>query len=406
MPRFFPNWLDAFCDYASYCEAPRRMYYWTGLSTIAGALRRRVWIDQAFFCWYPNLYVILVAPPGIVSKSTTAGIGMNLLRKVPGIRFGPDVVTWQALVKHFAEAAESFQFGDELRVMSALSIISSEFGNLIKPSDNEMIDLLVDLWDGRSTFSKITKGNGSDMIQNPWINVIACTTPSWIAGNFPEYMIGGGFASRCVFVYAEKKAKYVAYPGLAVPPDLEETEAKLISDLEHISQTHLGEYALTREAVEWGSKWYQAHYETYPESLEDQRYAGYIGRKQTQVHKVAMILAAAQRDEMAITKADLQKAEELVSELEGDMPRVFTLIGRTNTSLHVDRVIDFIKRRGQVEYSAAYRYVHSHFPDIREFESVIRGAVQAGYLQMTQVGTIPYLVYKERHAKDPNAPAV
>ena len=65
------DWLTAFMDYASYGEAPRHMYFWTGVSAIAGALRRKVWIDQAYFKWYPNFYIVLVAPPGIVSKSTT-----------------------------------------------------------------------------------------------------------------------------------------------------------------------------------------------------------------------------------------------------------------------------------------------------------------------------------------------
>jgi hypothetical protein len=79
-------------------------------------------------------YIILVAPPGIVSKSTTAGIGMSLLKKVPDIKFGPDVVTWQALVTAFAESTMSFEYQGEFYPMSALTIESSEFGNLLNPS--------------------------------------------------------------------------------------------------------------------------------------------------------------------------------------------------------------------------------------------------------------------------------
>jgi len=82
------------------------MHFWTGVSTLAGALRRKVWVDMGYFKWFPNFYIILVAPPGIVSKSTTAGIGMSLLRQVPDIQFGPDVITWQALVQSFAESTK------------------------------------------------------------------------------------------------------------------------------------------------------------------------------------------------------------------------------------------------------------------------------------------------------------
>ena len=65
------------------------MYAWVGVSTIAGALRRKVWIDQAYFKWYPNFYIILVAPPGIVAKSTTASLGMRLCGVSPVSASGP-----------------------------------------------------------------------------------------------------------------------------------------------------------------------------------------------------------------------------------------------------------------------------------------------------------------------------
>ena len=72
MSRHYEDWLTAFCDYAQHGEAPRRMYFWAGVSAVAGALRRKVWIDEAYFKWYCNMYIVFVAPPGIVSKSTTA----------------------------------------------------------------------------------------------------------------------------------------------------------------------------------------------------------------------------------------------------------------------------------------------------------------------------------------------
>jgi hypothetical protein len=90
-------------EYASFSEAPKHMHFWTAVSTIAGALRRRVGLTWLIFRWHPNFYIILVAPPGIVSKSHYCWYWNVPLKKVPDIRFGPDVVTWQALVTGFAE---------------------------------------------------------------------------------------------------------------------------------------------------------------------------------------------------------------------------------------------------------------------------------------------------------------
>jgi hypothetical protein len=60
--RQLSDWLRAYCDYASYGEAPMKMHFWSGVVAVAGALRRRVWIDQVYFKWHTNMYVVLVAP--------------------------------------------------------------------------------------------------------------------------------------------------------------------------------------------------------------------------------------------------------------------------------------------------------------------------------------------------------
>lgn len=381
--RNFKDWLNAYIEYASFSEAPRRMHFWTGVSCIAGALRRRVWIDQAYFRWHANHYIIFVAPPGIVSKSTTAGIGMRLLRRVPGVNFGPDVVTWPALVTAFAQCCEAFELNGDYHTQCALTLESSELGNLLNPQDREMVDLLVTLWDSKQGgFQKVTRTQGNDIVENPWINMIACTTPSWIAGTFPEYMIGGGFTSRTLFVFADTKDKYVAYPALSVPKNLVETETALTQDLCHIAENLCGPYSLTPEAIKLGEAWYKNHYSTLSEHVADERFAGYRARKQTHVHKLAMVLAASQRDELIITEEDLITADRMLKDLEPDMAKVFEKIGLTEESRQTDRFIKYVQANGEIPYTKAYQYVHSHFVNVKDFENIVAGAIRAGYIEL------------------------
>jgi hypothetical protein len=386
--RHYKNWIQAFIEYASFGEAPRHMYFWTGISTLAGVLRRKCWIDQAYFRWYPNFYVVLVAPPGIVSKSTTAGIGMDLLRAVPGVKFGPEIVTWQALATSFVNAAETFEYQGLHHTQSALTIESSEFGNLLNPQDKEMVDILVTLWDGKG-LRKETKHSGNDEIINPWINLIACTTPSWIAGNFPEYLIGGGLTSRMVFVYADAKEKYVAYPGDNVPKDLGEIKRKLVDDLEHITINCVGEYCLSADAKIWGEQWYEHHYTHKPANLDDDRFGGYFARKQTHVHKLALVLAAACRDDTVIEVCDLELANTMVTDLEPDMAMVFSKIGKSDESFYADRIIAYLRRQGPTPYKEVYRFVYSQFPSLRDFEDVFGGLLRAGYITLATINGVP-----------------
>lgn len=348
--RILSNWIQTYLDYTKYSEAPQKFHFWTAVSTLAGAMRRRVWIDQAYFQWTPNFYVVFVAPPGIVSKSTTASIGMRLLKQVPDVKFGPDAVTWQALTESLAGSMEDVPdpLNDSLSYpMSCITISSSEFGTFLNPSDREMVDVLVSLWDGQlGTWEKATKMSGNDSILNPWINMIACTTPSWIADNFPDYMIGGGFSSRCVYVYAEAKRHLVAYPGQQVPQELYETEEKLVRDLIHIS-TLVGEYKLTPNALAYGEQWYAEHYaETH--AMTDSKAIGYRARKQTHIHKLAMVIAASRSDELLIRTAHLKEAAVIVTQLEEEMPKVFALIGRTASAAYVQAVVDMIGNQGVI----------------------------------------------------------
>lgn len=382
-PRRFEDWLDAYVGYAGFSEAPRRMHYWSGVAAVAGALRRHVWIDMGYFRWFPNFYIILVAPPGVVSKSTTANIAMQLLRRVPGIHFGPEAVTWQALVGAFENSTETFEIDSVHYIQSAMTIESAEFGNLIDPSNREQIDFLVSLWDSKlGSFQKVTKGSGANNVENPFINLIACTTPAWIAGNFPEYVIGGGFTSRCLFVYADEKEKYIAYPSLHMPAEMAEIQQALVQDLERIATQLVGPYALDKSAVEWGEFWYTTHWQNKPDELDDDRFSGYLARKQTHIHKAAMCVAASQHDDLIITREDLETANQAVSELEKDMVKVFARIGRTQTSVQAERFIRFVQKRGRVSYAAAYQFIHTAFPSARNFEDIVAGARNAGYIQV------------------------
>jgi hypothetical protein len=338
---------------------------------------------MVYFKWCCNFYIVMVAPPGVVSKSTTVAIAMDLLRCVPGINFGPQVVTWPMLVKTFAACNESFWYGELLESQCAITLESGEFGNLVNPHDREMIDLLVTLWDSKQgAFKKATKTSGEDMIENPWINLVACTTPAWIAGNFPEYVIGGGFTSRCLFVFADEKEKFVPYPHLVVPPGVEVVKAKLVQDLEHISVVLVGPYKLLPDAIEWGEKWYKHHYTNRNPALDDDRFGSYIARKQTHIHKLAMVMAASQRDEMTINANDLTLANTMVTDLEKDMPKVFSRIGRSEESVHAERFIKYIQKNGSVPYEEAYRHVHLAFPGAKNFEDVLAGAIRSGYVKM------------------------
>ena len=386
MTRQLKDWLPAYLDYTAGTEAPSIMHFWCGVSCIAACLRRKVWVDMRFFEWYPSFYIIFVAPPGVVSKTTTMDTGMNLLKQVEGIKFGPDSVTWQSLVEKFAEAQEEFLYQDAWMPMSAITLASGELGCLLDPQDRHMINTYITLWDSRKTFEKSTKTSGEDMVSAPWINMIGCTTPKWIADTMPKMTVGGGFTSRCVFIYADKKERFVAYPDECAPPNHEELERKLVADLNHIATALVGPFTITQEARKWGREWYEQLWAALPEGTPDDQREGYRARKQTHVHKLAMVLSVSRGDDMTITLEDLVLADKMLEASEKDHDKVFSLIGRSDQSLHAERFIEMIRRAKRIPYTKAYQLVHSYFPDLRDFKGMLEGAINSGQVKLVFEG--------------------
>ena len=386
MARILKDWIPAYLDFTAGTEAPRLMHFWAGVSCVAACLRRKVWIDMKRFKWTPSFYVIFVAPPGVVSKTTTMDMGIDLLKNVPGIKFGPDVVTWQALVTAFAGAREEFQYGEDFVPMSPITLASGELGNLLNPQDRDMVNLYIALWDGRSSFEKVTKGSGTDIISAPWINIIGCTTPHWIADNMPAATVGGGFTSRCVFVYADSKETLIALPDEHTRPDHESYAAALTADLEHIATNLVGPYTILEEARAWIREWYAALWAPSNMQMDDKQLEGYRARKQTHMMKLALVLSASRGDSMEITLEDVVLANKMLEATEPNLDKVFSRIGRTEDSLQAERFIDFIKRHGKVRYVKAYQHIHSYFPDFRDFEGVLAGALKSGQISMYYEG--------------------
>ena len=102
--------------------------------------------------------------------------------------------------------------------------------------------------------------------------------------------------------------------------------------------------------------------------------------------------------ELLITAEDLQVATEMVTDLEPEMSQVFKKIGRTDSSLATDRFVEYLARRGECPYAEAYRYIHAQFPQFKEFEDMLKGLIQAGFVGLTQLPDGNFLLKSLRSA--------
>lgn len=390
MARHFANWLRAYVQHTASSEAPDVFHFWTGVSTVGGALRRRVWIEQNLFQWVPNFYVILVSPPGIVTKSTSISLGMRLLRQVDGIHFGPESMTWQALAEDLAKAMEYVDVPDPTTglimpsPMSCLTIEVSELGTFLRTDDSQLVSFLTRMWDGQKTpFKHKTKSSGNIDVENPWVNIISATTPGWMRDHFSESLVTQGLTSRIIFVYAEKKRQFIPYPAkMQKGQTYHETEKKLVEDLREIAAL-AGEYKLTDEAEKWGENWYRDHYTKLPAHLSSDRFGGYVARKQTHLHKLAMVLAASKRSKMLIERDDLIEAEAILTDSEQHMIKVFESVGLVDEARHVKQIVSLISGYKFLPIMELRHLTRNTISD-KDFKAAIRVAVEQQILALVK----------------------
>lgn len=385
MTRKLENWVHAYVKHRRNSESPDSFHFWTAVATVAGALRRRVWRNELNFQWTPNFYIVLVGPPGVVSKSTTIRGGLSLLERVPGIRFGPQSATWQALFEALQQAEEGIDINGEIHIMSCLTLSVSELGTFLRTDDQEFISQLIDMWDGQlTTFTRRTRMDGELKARNPWLNIVACTTPSWLSDNCDPSMIEGGLFSRIMFVYGDKKRRLVAYPSRDVRPEGHAREQDdLVHDLAAIADLK-GPYTLSEEAFAWGEAWYRDLHEARPAHLANERFGGYLARKQGHLHKLAMVLAASKRDTLQIEEEDLAEADYYLSLVEKDMARVFATIGQSKSGQQSSELLALVRVAQTIDYQILWRQA-STLMALREFTEAFKGLVEAGYIQVSPI---------------------
>lgn len=377
------DWLNDFVNCYSHGESPPRILYWVGVSTIAGALGCRVWIDEGLFKWLPNFYILIVGPPGEIKKSTSTNLGMLLLREV-GADMGPEISTWQALITHMSTNQRLTIVGTEQKMASCVTLELSEFGSFFDTADHWLVDILVRLWDNKPTpLEKETKKDGVEYIENPWLNILACTTPKWIAKNVTEDVIGGGFGSRLIFIHEDIAAQDVSYPSRVkrkFNPYIQQADlTSRLSDMTHLT----GPYRMTEAAYAWGDAWYKENRKRMRASRNETE-ANFFAREQTQLHKLAMVISVSRGEFPVISEQVMVEAYERLKDLSKDAQRVLGVVGQTNITRVASDILATLAKTGPLPRKELYRRAFFRSMSIREYSEALGSASGAGFLTIGQ----------------------
>lgn len=381
------NWITSFAQWSlPRSEAPESFHLWAAIYTLSSVLRRHVCIPKRLLGgWeiYPHMYIIFVAPPGKARKTTTANYSEELLVEIKGVLRAPTAVTIEDMLRMMTEDSPD----------NSITVFSGEFASFVSKSEGKMYDVLTDLFDGKRSYSVGTISRGYQFTEKPCINLLAATTPDWIAGNMPESAIGGGFASRVIFVFEERVRRRQLYYEELDYSYLDSIRDDLIADLYHILSIE-GEFAIDSEAKSFMEQWYRALDKQISESYNT-RMSGFYERKPAHVHKLAMIFHLAEYDDLVLTKEDFTRAIQVIEKLEIKMPKTFQHIGKNIYVNDMSALGDFVEQRGKVTAEELYnKFVHVGTSDM--IDKLLKAMAMLGKIHKVDDGISTWWIWRDK----------
>ncbi len=338
--RHLSDWLAGFMQLTENSEPPILFRKWAGISTIAAALQRKVKIELGLsLTIYPNFYIVLVGPSA-TGKGTAMKYASDIITQVPSIRLSAQATSLQALIRRMKETnLTDFDLESNRQIFhSSMTIFSNEFTVFLGYHNQELIAALCDWYDCHERWTYDTIKRDKEEIVGVWVNLLAGTTPDNIQSSLPMEAIGGGLTSRIIFVNEEKRHKLVIFPS-ATPAELE-LQQMLIHDLEQIALMS-GNFHFTTDGMKFYADWCIESASTPP--FRDRKFDGYNGRRRNHILSLCMVCSASHSDSMIITKDDVERAAQLLAEVEVKMGTVFRGIGKSDISGLVNDAIIFLE---------------------------------------------------------------
>lgn len=373
--RKLENWLDTYIEWVKpRSESPESMILWSGLFTLSAVMRRRVkWPRDLLGGYevYPNIYVILVAEPGVARKSTTVGFSEDILRA--GSLRGPDTIRFSGDITSHSKLLDAMDKSHD----SSVAIVSKEFSSLIQTTPESMYEVLIDLYDNKKNLDWSTWEHDDVSIENPTINLFAATTPAWISSQPPEYFVEGGFASRVIFIHEdEPRQREIYYDHLDLRESKEQFRA-LAHDLNEIAAVS-GDF---RHDLSKTKEYIRGWYKRQKISIDDPRIKGFYSRKHTHAHKVSMLLSLAERSDKVVTREHWDRAVEILDYVEKRLPRAFANLGFSSTALLMEKIQVYIEKKGKVKLGEIAARFYTEGLTLDQLKATLKFMEEAGKVE-------------------------
>lgn len=385
------DWLEAYQDYARDNYCPDSFHLWTGLSIIAAALERKVWLKNGKITFFPNIYTMLVTYAG-VGKSTALERGVDLLERIkeevnPELKIISEQITEPGLVKDM-EIRQAMRIGEtkEMFHSSGFFYASEASASALQNTHGTFTATITRFYDCPKVFRKMTKGEHEKpaQIYNVCFNMLAGATFDYLKTLVNETSVMGGFASRMIYVI--NKERIVREPKWGDSNHVDEALAEtLFQDLCDIHALK-GAFRPTREFIEaWEA--FQPESDRALAQMNSPRLESLAARKSTNTTKVAMLLSVAESNDLVLTLDHWNRAMELIEEVSKDNAFILSqgAIADKMSQSGVNQMIGQTLRKmgGRTNYNEFKRIVMGNGNQVDMISKTLDYMIGSHYLRLT-----------------------
>lgn len=375
--RKLPCWIESFEQATAGLPSPPIFRRWSAISAIAASLERRCYVSTSMSVVYPNMFVLLVAPPG-VGKSVGIKHAQDLVQRTNEIAMAPEDVTKASLIDAMQEAKKIFTVPPKIMLeYHSLFVAADELGVLLPSHDLAFLNTLNVLYDNRPRYKETRRHREKDLIlECPQINILAGTQPDYMGTLLPPEAWGMGFMTRIMMIYHGKPSK----PKLFGPKGVKLDTKDLQHDLNQVVQLH-GEFSWAPDAEAELSEWYNQDLAPVPTHTKLKHY---VARRVLHVLKLSMISSAARGNDLLITLEDVERARSWLLEAESLMPEVFKDMGGSSDKQVIEDMHYYlwdiwIKTKKPIHRSRIDTFLMARTPAYNA-ENIVKLCVGAGIL--------------------------
>jgi len=340
---------DLITDWFAYTSAtqddrsPEIYRKWSGISLVAGAMERKVWVRTGMNRTYCNLYVLLVGPSGTGKFIVETVREFWRAVKDPttnakAFHVASDSLTKASLIDALARAKQvKLNERGETEEYHSLLVASEEFKVLLPSYDLEYIGTLERVWNSPPIHTEERRFNVKLVeIVRPQLNILAGVQPGYFATVFPEEVWSTGLSRRIVMVYSSERRirdPFTEYPD----PDM--LRRTVLAKLGKVS-TMWGELRWHKDAGEYFRQWVLAGEPPVP---THSRMLPYNTERARFVQKLSGISAVSRKIDLSgIERIDIERALEWLFEIEAKMPEVFRAMQGKNDWAIVEELYHWI----------------------------------------------------------------